>query len=394
MTDIAVQLPEDTIQLIANNHFTVPEFLNLRLISKEFNQALSSKDFLSALYKILCSMDKSLPTVLDSEQMMYDFQMAFRRVKDRQNEEIAFFDLFYTLPENMYRPQINQLLKTPNQTIPQMIYRDELLNNLNECIIDLAIFQNEEEGLTLTGVTRFVYSKENSEYVKKLKSLTLTDCSVTVLDLENHTEIQRIRCSQGKLIFLNLKGCNHIEEVVCDNNKIIDLNIESCDAIEKLRCDNNQIAQLEIVGRLELKGVHCENNPLTSFNASNCQQLSWLHLAGNPKLSNFNIQGCTRLHRVVKDDKTNNLVELNISNTPLEHRSEWQQLKQRVMLRHSSQQLKQSQEKEVDSDYLVEKFSQMSIYTPSFNKENSFSLEKSASQQKEKSRVRRREQLR
>lgn len=395
MTDTVIRLPDDIIQFIASNHFTIPEFLNFRLISKEYNQAITRQDFLLPLYKILYSLNKSLPLELPPETAILEFIPAFKTTKERQNEEIAFFNSFYPLPDDIHRPLINRLLKTPNQTLAEMSIRDELLNNLNQNIIDLAILQNEEEeGLTLTGITRFVYSPENADYLKNLKFLTLSDCSVTVLDLEDYTEIQEIRCVGGKLIVLNVKGCLNLKELICNQNKIKFLNIEGCSAVEKINCDDNQITSLDLSERLLLKGVRCENNHLLSLIAVNCRQLSWMHLARNPKLTNLNLHGCTKLQRVVKDDKTNSLVELNIGRTPLEHKAEWQGLKQRVMLRDSSRQLKKSSEKEMDLDCLSEKFSQMSIYTPSFRKENSFSLLHSQHENKERVQLRRHEKLR
>lgn len=395
MTDIVMRLPGDIIQFIANNHFTIPEFLNFRLISKKFDQAITHQDFLLPLYKILYSLNKSLPIELSPQKATFEFISAFKTTKERQKEEIAFFDLFYPRPDDIHRPLINALLKTPNQTLAEMIIRDELLNSLNQNIIDQAIFLNEEEeALTLTGVTRFVYSKENTDYLKKLKFLTLSDSSITVLNLEDYTEIQEIRCVDGKLIVLNLKGCTKAKELICNQNKIKFLNIEGCPALEKINCNDNLITSLDLSGSLLLKSVRCENNQLLSLTIVNCEQLSWMHLARNPKLTSLNLHACTNLQRVVKDDKTNNLVELNIDGTPLEHKPEWQSLKQRVMLRQASQQLKQSHKKEVDPDCLVETFSQMSIYTPSFLKEKPLPLEKSANQYKEKSDVWRREQPR
>src|SRR5687767_6507193 len=108
MTDtVSSRLPEDMIQLIANNYFTVPEFLTLRMVSRAFNQALSSNDFLSSLYNNLCLLNKSLPATFSTEKAMCDVQIAFKKVKERQVEELDFFDLFYAHPDNIHRLQID-----------------------------------------------------------------------------------------------------------------------------------------------------------------------------------------------------------------------------------------------------------------------------------------------
>ena len=396
MTDTASsRLPEDMIQLIANNYFTVPDFLILRAVSQAFNQALSSKDFLLSLYKNLCFLNKSLPSTFSPEHALFDVQMAFKKVKERQNEEIAFFNFFYAHPDGMHRLQIDQLLKTPYQTIPQMIFRDKLLNNLNTLINDLAIFQNEEtEELTLTGITRFVFSEENANYLKKIKFLTFSDSSMDTLNLEDFTEVEELRCREIKLIVVNVKGCKNVTELICDKNKIVYLNTEGCAALEKLRCEENQITDLDLSGRLALKGVHAEGNQLVNFNAQGCQKLSWLHLTRNPKLGCLNLQGCSILQRVVKDNNTNYLMALDVNGTPLERRQEWIGLKQRVELRYSAQQLRLSSKKEVEIDDLSNKFERMSMYIPSFRKENPSGLVSVDNKSKENNHVTKKAQLR
>lgn len=399
MTDTASsRLPEDIIQFIANKYFTLPEFIPLILLNRAFNQALSSKDFLSSLYSNLRLLNKSLPPTFSSEKAMFDVQMAFKKVKERQVEEIAFLDLSYHLPDNIHRPQIVELLATPNQTIPQMLFRDALLNNLNRCIVDLVVFQNEEiEELTLTGITRFVYSEENANYLKNIKYLTFVDSSIDTLNLENFTEVQELRCREIKLIVVNVSGCLNLKELICDKNKIVNLNTGGCNALEKIRCEENQMSDLDLSGRVALKGVHCEGNQLVNFNAQDCQQLAWLHIDRNPKLNSLNLQGDSRLNRVVKDGNHNHLTVLDITKTPLEKKPEWQSLKARVDLRHSTKALRESQEKgikETTVDDLSDSFRKMSVYVPSYSKESAGYVPSADAGNKENYRVRKKEQIR
>lgn len=393
MTDTASsRLSNDMIQLIANNHFTIPELMTLRKINRDFNQALSSQDFLLNLYKHLCFLNKTLPVTFSSEHAFFDVQMAFKKVKERQNEEIAFLDLYYANPNDLCRVKINQLLKAPAETIPQMIFRDKLLNDLNCCIIDLMIFQNEEiEHLTLTGITRFIYETENADYIKKVKILTLSDSSIAVLNFENFTKMQELRCREIKLMVLNIKGCTSLKEVICDKNRIQCLSIDNASVLKKLRCQENQIKDLDISGLVALQGVHCEGNQLVNFNAKGCKNLLWLHIEHNPKLTSLNLQDCCQLTRVVKDSNHNYLMTLNISGTALEKKSEWISLKKRVELRDSAQKLRLSSQQEAAD--LSNTFSKMSIYTPSFRKEKAVYSENAEGKNKEHYKVKSKVQL-
>lgn len=207
----------------------------------QFQQlTLSQPQFMSAfeiVYPRLYALDKTLAPTLDSNdpKKIFKFEQAFKQIKKRQKEEIAFLKNKHP---HIYFPVI-----TIN-SLQALDAVEDLLNKMNISIITNAVLEQPGKKLVLRGITRFIISDHTASYFAQLESL----------------KFKGKKCNL--LRSLTVKGLPSLVELYCENNQLTDL------SIGELPSSYQPLYQNQCFSRNQLS-VHSQNAPTEEMAARN-----------------------------------------------------------------------------------------------------------------------------
>ena len=97
------------------------------------------------------------------------------------------------------------------------------------------------------------------------------------------------------LTSLNVQGLTTLQKLECSYNELPELNVQGCTALKRLECWRNKLTELNVQGLTELQELLCQDNQLTTLNVQGLTALQELHCFYNNKLTSLNIQGCASL---------------------------------------------------------------------------------------------------
>ncbi|MBR0315657.1 MAG: InlB B-repeat-containing protein, partial [Synergistaceae bacterium] len=103
--------------------------------------------------------------------------------------------------------------------------------------------------------------------------------SVTKIEVQNNTSLQKIDLSESKVETVDVKGCTELTEIVltnCDELQYLDvsetpitkLDTSNCEKLLSINCSSCDIVELNIDGCKKLSDLNCANNHLTMLDVS------------------------------------------------------------------------------------------------------------------------------
>jgi len=122
---------------------------------------------------------------------------------------------------------------------------------------------------------------------------TLTAKGTTVILKGKITELDVSGTYENKqtLTSLNVQGLTSLQKLECHQNQLTELNVQGCTALQRLICWRNQLTELNAQGLTELQLLNCSDNQLTALNVQGCTVLKKLDC----HLNKLNAQAMTAL---------------------------------------------------------------------------------------------------
>ena len=204
------------------------------------------------------------------------------------------------------------LSKCPN--LEKLICQENNINSLNA---------NHCPKLTYMDCSRNTHLSElHFSECTNLKYLNCSYCNITKLDVSNNINLENLQCAKqanygtlfedgrgGVLDSLTFPQYSKLKEVNCQDNKLTRLDIHNLVALEKLNCSWNKLTNLDCSKNLLLSDIDCGYNYIRKLDFSPNTKIERLRCGG---------QGYQWIRRI--DDEIQNLTELTIPYTHLEHK--------------------------------------------------------------------------
>ncbi|MGZ2368336.1 T9SS type A sorting domain-containing protein [Ancylomarina sp. YFZ004] len=140
---------------------------------------------------------------------------------------------------------------------PKFIYRDDWLSE-----------SPEWEGVTWGGSL-----SDARVVILNLKESNITNLDVSSLSLLVEFDCSSIWSSEIRLSNLNIDGLQYLERVDCSNNKLLELNLTNIPHLKYLNAEDNNLVSLDLSALANLENLRIEGNELKSLDLTNLNKL-------------------------------------------------------------------------------------------------------------------------
>ena len=314
-------LPLDVWALIANklppvelNHF----IRAVKLFRSAGTQLAILKEACNALYPRLCALDPSLETKLKPENFVEEYKVAFNKIRDRQEEEIAYLTENYPA---IVAPILAQPGLHPNPTPLQFLEdRNRKLDDINIAIITPLIQPNETElnlrGLGITRLPqRLLTDPAHQAYFQQLTEINCNQNNIHSLIIKNLPQLSSLKCKKSELYHLLIDNLPELMEFDCSNNNLTGkLDLTAFKELNNIVIYINRLTHLDVQG-LHFQGLFCQDNKLEELivDSSAVENI----IARNNKLKTIIVTDISELPNAVTLESDQFESEIDIRNNPL-----------------------------------------------------------------------------
>ncbi|MGH1387848.1 hypothetical protein [Kordia sp.] len=158
---------------------------------------------------------------------------------------------------------------------------------------------------TLNIINKSISDLSGIEAFTSLQTLSISDNSITSIDLSNLTQLVNLYANNNQLMALDLSTNTLLELVHANDNSLTSLNTDNISQLTELSVSDNSINALDFTQNTLIETVDASNNSLSSFLPTMLVDLVTLDISGN-SISQINLSYNT------------NLEDLNAQNNQLE----------------------------------------------------------------------------
>ena len=150
--------------------------------------------------------------------------------------------------------------------------------------------------------------------LEKLETLRVNDNSLSLLDVTTMPVLQVLRCQNNNITVLNTTGLGFLTELQCNANNLAILDIAPLTALQTLACSNNNLSVLDVSNSTNLTNLSCHVNNIKVLDVSKLTLLTNLQCNNNviEVLDVSNLTALTNLRA-----ESNNISVLDVSNLTL-----------------------------------------------------------------------------
>ena len=105
--------------------------------------------------------------------------------------------------------------------------------------------------------------------------------SLTALDVQGLTSLQKLSCGWNELTVLEVQGLTALQELDCKGNKLASLNAQGCTSLKVLKCHWNKLTELNVQGLIALHSLWCQRNKLSTLDVQGLNALKYLGCFSN-----------------------------------------------------------------------------------------------------------------
>ena len=98
--------------------------------------------------------------------------------------------------------------------------------------------------LTVSGMT--LNTNSGLEHFKNLVSLSITNSSITSLDVSHIKSLKSLYCQDNQLTQLNLQNNTALQYLTCNNNQLTSLNVQNSSNLRSVYCQNNKLTSIQL----------------------------------------------------------------------------------------------------------------------------------------------------
>ena len=146
-----------------------------------------------------------------------------------------------------------------------------------------------------------------------LKTLTLTDLSVSTLDLNSNSTLENVIVSGTSLQSINTQGLTQLTDLHIEDTSINALNLSDNSSLETLTIIQSPLLALDLKNNVNLKELQVEFTGITSLDLSNNQVIETV-IAGNNAIEFINVKNNALLTTLVLPD--NAITSIDLSGNP------------------------------------------------------------------------------
>lgn len=207
--------------------------------------------------------------------------------------------------------EFNDLDKT---YVPDDNFEGALIDLGYDDVLDDYVLTSSINSINALDVTRRNISDlKGIEDFIALESLQCSYNQLSVLDLNNNSELSSLYCSNNQLTELIVNRNINLEVIFLSNNNIETLDLSSNVSLQGLYADSNMLASIDLTNNPNLRILYCDYNQIQMIDLSNNIELTDFHCAFN-KLSELDV----RLNRQLIELKllNNSISILDLSSNP------------------------------------------------------------------------------
>jgi len=115
---------------------------------------------------------------------------------------------------------------------------------------------------------------EGLEYFTSLEKLHCSNNRIMTLDMSYFPSLRMLDCSHNKLHRLNVDANPQLIELECSDNNLITLNVSHNPALQTLGCNSIRLIRLDVSRNPALQVLKCGNNHLSVLDIMNNRQLT------------------------------------------------------------------------------------------------------------------------
>ena len=145
----------------------------------------------------------------------------------------------------------------------------------------------------------------------QLTYLSVSDISLTQLDISQAIYLEELECEDNQLTELDITNNTALTWLYCNSNQLTELDATHNTELEDLRCSDNQLTQLFLPNSIALTDLFCYYNQLTELDVTNNTELTMLSCSLN-MLTELDVTNNIRL--VYLECYYNQLSELDVTN--------------------------------------------------------------------------------
>ena len=129
----------------------------------------------------------------------------------------------------------------------------------------------------------------NADWCAKLRTVYVTECALTKLELSNCPELETVVCRDNVIETLTLPSSSYkMTSIDCGNNALTSLDVSGFPKLEALSCYNNKITALDVTANTYLRYLDCSGNNIGNIDLSQNYSLDFIAVA-NCGLSSLDI---------------------------------------------------------------------------------------------------------
>jgi hypothetical protein len=127
----------------------------------------------------------------------------------------------------------------------------------------------------------------NLNTLTKLKSLSISNCSITSFNASLLTNLEKLSCYNNQLTSLDIHGLNKLTDLECVNNNLTSLDARNLLNLHRIDCGYNKLNDIKFTNSLNLGVLICNDNNLTKLDLSE-SNITLLYCDNN-KLESLNL---------------------------------------------------------------------------------------------------------
>ncbi len=108
---------------------------------------------------------------------------------------------------------------------------------------------------------------------------------VSLADLREFSNLERLDCSGNDLTELDLSVCSRLMRVDCHDNDLVSLELEDLRSLVWLDCSGNVLGLLDLTSNTSLCTLDARSNRLLSLDVSTCSSALQADVRENPELA-------------------------------------------------------------------------------------------------------------
>ncbi len=277
------------------------------------------KEACNALYPRLCALDPSLETKLKPENFVEEYKVAFNKIRDRQEEEIAYLTENYPA---VVAPILAQHGLQPNPTPLQVLEdRNRKLDDINIAIIAPLIQPNQTYlNLKELGITRLpqrlLSDPAHQAYFQQLAEIDCSENNIHSLIIQNLPQLSILKCKENELYHLSIDNLPQLFELDCSNNNLTgELDLKAFTELNNIVIFINHFTHLDVKG-LHFQALYCQDNDLEELivDSDDLENL----VARDNKLKTITVTDIHLVENAISFDSTDDLeCVIDIRNNPL-----------------------------------------------------------------------------